>query len=131
MDNDNLLIICRSCGRKTLMHNMREDTDKENMICIDCYKKKAPASKSTLGIFGKKIVENSPYDSPAAKKEKAPIKERMIKYICTNCKYKFSRKESQQVEKCPYCGKMTIIQDNALGAEKILKESTDKRFEKW
>ncbi len=43
MDNDNLLIICRACGRKALMHNMRPDKTGENMICIDCYKKGATA----------------------------------------------------------------------------------------
>jgi len=131
MDNDNLLIICRSCGRKTLMHNMRPDSDGENMICVDCLKKKSTV-KAATGIFGKADVENTPFTSPTEKRvHKTEQKEKMVKYLCTNCKYKFSRKESQAVEKCPYCGKSTIILDNALGAEKLIKDSTDKRFETW
>lgn len=130
MDNDNLLIICRSCGRKTLMHNMRPDSDGENMICMDCYKKKGTATPIT-SIFGKKEVHNAPYEPPVHKTDKAPVKEKMLKYVCTNCKYKFSRKESQHVEKCPYCGRNTVMIDNALGADKLLKDSQDKKFEGW
>ena len=55
----------------------------------------------------------------------------MNKYICTNCKYKFSRKKSREVENCPYCGKNTIIVDNQLGADKLIQDSTDKKFDTW
>lgn len=125
MDEDHMLIICRSCGRKTLMENMRADGD--NMICMDCYKKSAGA-KSVTSVFGKKPVENEPF-KPAKSKGKVEKSEKMIRYICTNCKYKFSRKESQSVEKCPYCSKNTIVHDDQLGAENLIKDSTDKRFD--
>ena len=131
MDTDNLLIICRSCGRKTLMHNMRPYNDGENMICVECLKKKGPSVTPVSNIFAKKTISNSPSDAPLSKKNKTEHKEKMIKYICTNCKYKFSRKESQSVEKCPYCGRDSIMIDNALGADKLIKESADKRFEGW
>jgi predicted RNA-binding Zn-ribbon protein involved in translation (DUF1610 family) len=125
MDEDNLLIICRSCGRKSLMQNMRPDG--ENMICMDCFKKNAGV-KSATSIFGKKSVENAPYEPPKSK-AKVEKSEKMMKYICTSCKYKFSRKASQEVHKCPYCGKTNIVLDNALGAENLLKDSLNKKYD--
>lgn len=127
MNDDNLLIICRVCGRKVLMHNMRLDDDKENMICNDCYKKKASGIQPT-SVLTRKAVENKPYDSPKGKSAKTKS-EKMLRYICTNCKYKFSRKESQQVAKCPYCGKNSIVHDDQLGADKLINDSMDKKFD--
>ncbi len=122
MDTENLLIVCRSCGRKVLMHNMRPDATGENMICVDCYKRNSPAKTMSVS---EKAAEQMP------KPKKTEKSEPMVKYICTSCKYKFSRKASQEVSKCPYCGKTTIVVDNQLGADKLLKESENKRFETW
>lgn len=124
MDSDNLLIVCRSCGRKVLMHNMRPDSTGENMVCVDCYKRNSPSKTMS-------ISEAAAEQSPKLARKVVERTEPMMKYICTNCKYKFSRKQSQEVSKCPYCGKNTIVLDNQLGAEKLLKESNDKRFETW
>ncbi len=118
MDEDNLLIICRNCGRKVLMHNMMADG--ENMICKDCYHKKQMVGSAKSPI--------RPVES-AVQQKKAVKAEKMIKYICTSCRYKFSRKASQQVTKCPYCSKETIVVDSQLGADNLLKESTDKKFD--
>ncbi|MGV8150263.1 MAG: hypothetical protein ACP5NV_00905 [Candidatus Woesearchaeota archaeon] len=126
MNDDNLLIICRSCGRKSLMHNMRPADDGEHMICVDCAKKGSSLSSETT--ISKKALENTPFSGPRKKVEKTTV-EKMIKFICTNCKYKFSRKESQHVAKCPYCGKQTIVHDDQLGAEKLLKDSQNKKFD--
>lgn len=122
MDNDNLLIICRSCGRKTLMHNMRPSADGENMICVDCAKK-GVSLKSEVPLSKAASELNS------RSKENKFKSEKMIRYLCTNCKYKFSRKESQHVEKCPYCGRTTIVHDDQLNADKIIKESQDKKYD--
>ncbi len=126
MDTDNLLIICRSCGRKSLMHNMRPADDGEHMICVDCARKGASMSSETT--IQKKAIENQPFSGPRKKKEKTKS-EKIIKFICTNCKYKFSRKESQHVEKYPYCGKQTIVHDDQLGADKLIKDSLNKKFD--
>ena len=131
MDEDNLLIICRTCGRKVLMHNMRPDDDGEHMICNDCWKRKQGVKDagSVLNPAKKSGVENSPYVPPKSKETRTVKSEKMIKYVCTSCKYKFARKGSQEVEKCPYCGKETIVLDSAMGADQMLKESTDKKFD--
>ncbi|MGV8140819.1 MAG: hypothetical protein ACP5NW_00085, partial [Candidatus Woesearchaeota archaeon] len=94
MTSENLLIVCRSCGRKVLMHNMRPDSSGENMICMDCYNRVSPAKTMSISEAAAEQVQKS-----VKKPERA---EKMIKYICTSCKYKFSRKETQQVSKCPY-----------------------------
>jgi DNA-directed RNA polymerase subunit RPC12/RpoP len=124
MDSDNLLIVCRSCGRKVLMHNMRPDGTGENMVCVDCYKRNSPSKTMS-------ISEAAAEQSPKLARKTVERTEPMIKYLCTGCKYKFSRKKSQEVGKCPYCGRTNIVMDNQLGADKLLKESNDKRFETW
>lgn len=122
MTSDNLLIVCRSCSRKILMHNMRPDGTGENMICVDCYKRNTPTK---LMSISEAAQEQQP------KPRKPVSNEKMIKYLCMGCKYKFSKKASQPVNKCPYCGKTDLAQDNSLGADKLLNDSMDKRFEKW
>jgi DNA-directed RNA polymerase subunit RPC12/RpoP len=124
MDTENLLIVCRSCGRKVLMHNMRPDGTGENMICVDCYKRNSPAKTMS-------IKEAAAEQTSQGTRKVVERKEPMMKYLCTNCKYKFSRKQSQEVGKCPYCGKTSIVTDNQLGADKLLNDSADKRFETW
>lgn len=126
MDSENLLIVCRLCGRKVLMHNMRPDATGENMICVDCYKSGSQV-KSSMSITEK---ANELVSSKNLRKgtEKSEL---MIKYLCPNCKYKFSRKKSQEVHKCPYCGRTNIMLDNALGADTLIKESMNKKFENW
>jgi DNA-directed RNA polymerase subunit RPC12/RpoP len=123
MTSENLLIICRSCGRKVLMHNMRPDSTGENMICIDCYKRSSPTKTMSISEAAAEQTQKV-----VRKPERT---EKMTKYICTSCKYKFSRKEHQEVVKCPYCSKTTIILDSGLGADKLLKDSQDRRFENW
>ena len=120
MNQDNMLIVCRSCSRKTLMHNMRPDATGDNMICIDCARKAAGITSATLRPAGMK-----PSTSVSKSNEKP------IKYLCTSCKYKFTRKPTQEVSKCPYCGKFTIVVDANLGAEKLINDSMNKRFETW
>jgi len=125
MDDENLLIVCRSCGRKTLMHNMRQDGTSENMVCVDCYNRSSNSSK-TMSISEKAAeLTGKPIKKTTEKSEP------MIKYLCTSCKYKFSRKQSQEVTKCPYCGKNNIVLDSGLGADKLLKDSQDRKFENW
>jgi len=105
------------------MHNMRPDSSGENMICMDCYKRVSPAKTMSISEAAAEQVQKS-----VKKPERV---EKMVKYICTSCKYKFSRKETQHVSKCPYCGKTNIIVDSGLGADKLLKDSQEKRFETW
>lgn len=124
MTSENLLIVCRSCGRKVLMHNMRPDSTGENMICIDCYKRNSPSKTMS-------ISEAAAEQTIKLSTKKPERTEKMKKYICTSCKYKFSRKETQEVHKCPYCGKTNIVLDSGLGADKLLKDSQDRRFENW
>jgi DNA-directed RNA polymerase subunit RPC12/RpoP len=102
---------------------MRPDNSGENMICVDCYNRNSKTQP--------KFVSLKEAAAEVEKPKKPAPKEPMNHYICTGCKYKFSKKASQEVTKCPYCGKFTIVLDNQLGADKLLHDSMDKRFEKW
>lgn len=106
------------------MHNMRPDSTGENMICVDCYKRNSPTKTMS-------ISEAAAEQTAKLAPKKPERTEKMIKYICTSCKYKFSRKETQEVSKCPYCGKTNIVLDSGLGADKLLQDSQNKKFETW
>ena len=102
---------------------MRPDGTSENMICVDCYKRSSPSK--TMSISEAAAAQSKPVKKVTEKTEP------MLKYICTGCKYKFSRKQSQEVSKCPYCGKNNIVLDTGLGADKLLQASQDRKFENW
>jgi DNA-directed RNA polymerase subunit RPC12/RpoP len=125
---DNVLIICRICQRKVLMHNMVPDSDGENMICSECAARKKGVKNAGSVLGTKKELKNEPYVGKPEKKS-AKKEDKLVKYICGDCKYKFSRKASQEVVKCPYCGKSNILTDNQMGADNLIKESLNKRFD--
>lgn len=75
-----------------------------------------------LGLKKKEII------SEPVKKE-AP-KEEMVEYICSGCNYSFKRKKSFKFNSCPYCNKQgTVSMKKSLGADKIISESTDRRYD--
>lgn len=113
---------------------MRHDKDGEHMICVDCYRKQhglSNTSGSSNAIFGKSELSNSPYVVTVKKSSKSDKPEKPTKYICTSCKYKFSKSPSKHVEKCPYCASRDIVVDDQLGADKLIKSSMNKKFETW
>ena len=46
-----------------------------------------------------------------------------IKYECKNCGYKFTRKATSKVIRCPYCSKENTVEElKGDGASKLLDE---------
>jgi DNA-directed RNA polymerase subunit RPC12/RpoP len=44
-------------------------------------------------------------------------------YRCTRCGYKFARAiDIEFAKKCPYCGRLEIVEDSQNSAQKILEE---------
>jgi len=44
-------------------------------------------------------------------------------YVCSNCKYKFSRKAERVLTRCPYCSKEGTISENTADfASKLVDE---------
>ena len=44
-------------------------------------------------------------------------------YVCNNCNYKFSRKATSKIIRCPYCAKEnTVIENTKDFASKLLDE---------
>lgn len=117
MNKDQLWIVCRSCGRRVLMHDMFPDNTGKNQICKECHRKNSPLRPLANTAF-------KPTNKPQDKKS-----DPMIKYICNNCKYKFSRARSKEVEVCPYCSKKNITAIDDMGANRLISESSEKRFD--
>jgi len=43
-----------------------------------------------------------------------------MKFMCTNCNYRFNSEEDQTKKKCPYCGEKNLIKEP--DAEDLIKE---------
>jgi len=44
-------------------------------------------------------------------------------YVCSNCKYKFSRKADRALKRCPYCSKEGTVKENTADfASKLVDE---------
>jgi DNA-directed RNA polymerase subunit RPC12/RpoP len=102
---------------------MRQDGSGENMVCVDCYKRNSPTKTMSISEKAAELTKST--------KKSVEKTEKMLKYHCPDCKYKFSRKQSQHVSKCPYCGKSNIVLDDNLGADKLIVDSNNKKFETW
>jgi DNA-directed RNA polymerase subunit RPC12/RpoP len=83
------------------------------MINDDDYLKIEPINDSdelpTETIVSDAVSTN--LNQPQENQKRPPVKE-FIKYICSKCNYKFTRKaSSSQALRCPYCSGSTIEED--------------------
>ncbi len=113
MDN-NLPVVCRACNRKVKMDQVKFDEKRRAYVCMTCFNsthKTMPEIRKTNPTTLKTEAENL-----------KAVKESMVKYMCSSCKYHFSRKKDKPVTSCPYCGgnKIQILGDTAT---KILEDA--------
>lgn len=110
MENQNILIMCRRCGKKNPVKDMKFDANGKDLICAVC----AKGSISTVKSVPK--ATTSTVNKPV-----------MVKYSCTSCKYKFSRKkEIGMPNVCPFCGKPSVQKDQLTSADNLLDAVSDK-----
>jgi DNA-directed RNA polymerase subunit RPC12/RpoP len=117
---ENQGVICRGCGRKVKVEDVKYDSLKKAYVCGSCQLKEhpspmgkpKPAESTKPGIF---------------KDSKASDKEIIVKYTCPDCKYKFSRKKGKEATACPYCGGKKI-EEVTNDASKILADSDKYAF---
>ncbi|MEM4755824.1 MAG: hypothetical protein QW594_01700 [Candidatus Woesearchaeota archaeon] len=107
MDKDTMMVVCRLCNRKVQMHHLVPSADGDYMVCQSCAKKQ-PVKKQVP-------VAKKPVSLASSKQ----ITEKLVRYHCPNCDYRFVRKSSQQVTKCPYCDKAGVELDD-LDADSLL-----------
>jgi DNA-directed RNA polymerase subunit RPC12/RpoP len=71
------------------------------------------------------VIETRPQESELPKPNPAEpkvVNQERVKFICKDCRYKFSFKRSSSYRlRCPYCGKNNIAYDKTT-AESLLKE---------
>jgi hypothetical protein len=117
-------IICKKCRQKIPLDRVRYDQNGRDLICLDCYDKLQWAMKKA-GFAERKdpspSVRLTPPKEKPVQKPKAQVDKQ--KYICMNCRYKFSlRKDGEHVKRCPYCGKDNLEEDN-FNIHKLIEES--------
>lgn len=109
MTDPKVPVVCRSCGNKVTLDQVKFDDIRKAYVCTPCFK----------------ASHNSSSDKP----EVSPIVASMpsndrVNYICASCKYKFSAKKNKPPKRCPYCGYEELeVRDES--AKKIIDESDE------
>lgn len=91
----NINVSCRGCSKDVLMSDVTLDEDSGVYLCNYC------------------VNRNNKYDSKP--KNNQELKSKVIdqpsltNYVCMDCNYSFTRKESITVHKCPYCAKPNLV----------------------
>lgn len=93
MVNSDLTVVCRSCGRKVKMDQIKFDDVRTAYVCEACF---ASSHKSD--------TENeNPLISDAIRSVDS-LKNGLVKYTCRKCRYHFARQKDKEISVCPYCG---------------------------
>ena len=110
MENREVKIKCYKCGESYTSNMMRYDPmNPARLVCRNC-----------LGSKDKR--ETTVYDA------KPNVGEPTVKYYCIKCHYKFERRKSALVDRCPYCGNETLT--TKTDAESLLKNAGKEGFER-
>ena len=116
MDDPNLPVICRSCGRTVRAETVKFDDVNNVYVCTNCYN----ASHSSSDV---KPVLRKAEPTIASPKQYGKLSADKINYQCVKCGFAFSRAKDKQPSSCPYCGnKILEIRDTA--ASRLIDEST-------
>jgi len=116
MDDPNLPVICRSCGRTVRAETVKFDDVNKVYVCTNCYN----ASHSSSGA---KPVLRKAEPTATSPKQYGKLSTDKVNYQCVKCGYAFSRAKDKQPSGCPYCGnKVLEIRDTA--ASRLIDEST-------
>ena len=110
MQNKEVKIKCYKCGESFTTDMMRYDPgNPSRLVCKNCLTKKDERKTTVYG--------NKPSEGEAS-----------VKYYCIKCHYKFERRKSAPVDRCPYCGNDTLT--TKTDAETLIRKSGDEDFEK-
>jgi hypothetical protein len=100
--------MCAVCRKNFAFEDIRYSNDGKRILCLSCYGQ-APKNNKTTKII---ISENKKQCDES-------------KFICVNCRYKFSLKKSTKIALvCPYCGKDKIAKDESKSAAELVDEAS-------
>lgn len=95
---------CSSCKQDFSFEQVKYGIDGKSIFCKECFSK-LPKTEIKMP------------------KGHSALPSQTIKFICTNCRYKFSIKKDSRINRvCPYCGKAKLINDETT-ADKLLEEA--------
>jgi DNA-directed RNA polymerase subunit RPC12/RpoP len=106
--NVNVKMRCGRCSQQVALNEMKYAKDGKTLICRQC----RGVSVQEHAAEQKKMP-TSPFES---KKPEGST------YLCTSCNYNFTRKNIAP-ERCPYCGKPTVVERGTITSRKLLDES--------
>ena len=113
MNNQNLPVVCRACGRTVRMDSIKYDENHKAYVCSNCY--------SGSRMAGTKPQQRSA-PSVASPRQPGKLSIDKVNYQCVKCGYAFSKAKGKAPSGCPYCGNK-VLQEKDTAAEKLLKEA--------
>ena len=114
MGDSGLGVVCRVCQRKVSMDRVRFDDVRKLYVCDNCFNS------------SHKFDERSSFVGEAERSVNS-LKNSLVKYTCSKCKYHFARQKGKEISACPYCGSQkldVLVKD----ANKIIKDSDKFNF---
>ncbi len=105
------LYTCSRCKKEFNFKNIKYDTG-HSLTCLGCLEQQQKLKSKEVKLGQPEVQEE-------------------IKFICANCRFKFSvKKGSQKSVKCPYCGKTKLMLVKKYKDEDdLIKDSMDPRFD--
>jgi DNA-directed RNA polymerase subunit RPC12/RpoP len=108
---DDIMVICKKCGNKAPVSQMKMDYDEKLVICPECIKNKKIHKEIEKEVFHK--GEEDPAKTEkiqssglvfAKKPETQEQPSSKMAHKCTSCGYKFKiDPETRTPKYCPYC----------------------------
>lgn len=108
-----VLVPCKLCKTKVPYTDLRKNKD-GLYVCNSC-----------LGhILYEASLKSGEFRKPLQSKVQVIKKEDKISYLCTSCKFSFTKPFNSEDKKCPNCGKDYSVQRKQNAAE-ILRDVND------
>jgi protein-arginine kinase activator protein McsA len=110
MSDSGLSVVCRTCGRKVKMEQVKFDDVRKAYVCENCF-----VVTHTVKKHANSFVDDT-------ERSINSLKNKLVKITCTACNYHFTRQKDKEIRSCPYCGsnKIEVLR---TGADKIISES--------
>lgn len=90
----NISVSCRGCSKDVLMSEVTLDDSSGVYLCNSCVNRRNKYAKEPE----KTRSESKVIDQPS-----------LVNYVCMDCNYSFTRKDSISVSNCPYCAKSNLV----------------------
>ena len=111
------LYLCSNCRTRVEREHIRFDGSGFDLVCDLCLSRKQKKDKLRNPGDVQSVIEE--------RRLMHRVQENTKNYYCVDCRYKFSRKSSFFIMKCPFCASTSIRQEISQKAQDLLDSVGD------